>query len=216
MSGQLLDLFWRVVRGSGSQQVLIDQIVLLVSRSPAQPYQDLVAAIKKVIKSKPESPQAKLQALKVLIPAMRQTGFRAYAAERLLTRLGILARRVKESPGAGLWGAASEQSQEALEASREFGRVLLEALRQWAEDYGEEMSVFRRNYEVGDREEEGLEEVRAHTLLLREVVLSSPSQTSSNAPLCASLQHQITYLRSQLPSISSTHILFSHCSAFRN
>ena len=202
MSGQLLDLFWRVVRGSGSQQVLIDQIVLLVSRSPAQPYQDLVAAIKKVIKSKPESPQAKLQALKVLIPAMRQTGFRAYAAERLLTRLGILARRVKESPGAGLWGAASEQSQEALEASREFGRVLLEALRQWAEDYGEEMSVFRRNYEVGDREEEGLEEVRAHTLLLREVVLSSPSQTSSNAPLCASLQHQITYLRSQLPSLA--------------
>lgn len=206
MSGQLLDLFWRAVRGSGSQQVLIDQIAQLVSRSSAQTCQDLVTAIKKVIKSKPESPQAKLQALKVLIPAMKQTGFRAYAADRLLTRLGIVARRAKESPNAGLWGTGSEQSQEALEASREFGRVLLEALRKWAEDYGEESSVFRKTYEeVGrekDREELSLEEVRALTLLLREVVLSCPSQTSSSAQVCTSLQFQVSYLRSQLPSLA--------------
>ena len=204
MSGQLLDLFWRVVRGSGSQQAFIDQIVQLLSRNTAQAYQDLVTAIKKVIKSKPESPQAKLQALKVLISAMDHAGFRSCAAERVLTRLGILARKAKESPNAGIWGPVSGQSQEALAASREFGRVLGEAMRKWAEDYGNEPeSPFRKAYEEvsreeGGREEQGLEEVRAQTLLLREAVLSS----QANAQLSSSLQSQVNYLRSQLPSLA--------------
>lgn len=204
MSGQLLDLFWRVVRGSGSQQAFIDQIVQLLSRNNAQAYQDLVTAIKKVIKSKPESPQAKLQALKVLISAMNHAGFRSCAAERVLTRLGILARKAKESPNAGIWGPVSEQSQEAFAASRDFGRVLGEAMRKWAEDYGNEPeSPFRKAYEEvsreeGGREQQGLEEVRAQTLLLREAVLSS----QANGPLSSSLQSQVTYLRSQLPSLA--------------
>ena len=199
MSAEVMDLFWRVVRGS--QLGLIDQLVHLVMRSPMQTYQELAETIKKLLKNKQESPLVKLQALQVLISTMKHAGFRTYVVERLLTRLTILARK-----GMQMWGDTKESSQEGTQATKEFARILRIAMQSWAQEYAGEFasaySLLGQEEVQGGGREEGLEEVRAEALLLREIISAQSAQTAVTVQLSSSLHSKSKYLRSQLPSLA--------------
>ena len=65
MAGSVMDVFWKVIRGSGTQQSLIDQVAESVAKAQLPLCRELITHIKKLVKSPPESPVTKLQSLRV-------------------------------------------------------------------------------------------------------------------------------------------------------
>ena len=138
------------------------RVVSSIRSAPLGVCKDVIALIKKEIKSKSVPPPAKLRALQLFHACMMtgNTDFLLFAGKKVMQRFTILARHKKnvldENRGSDLFGNLSIQSSEAAQASAEFLKVLLTSIRAWAHQFGtgpdNQPSVFYKAYKTLEAE----------------------------------------------------------------
>ena len=130
--------------------------------APLSVCKEVIALIKREIKSKGCPPSAKLRALKLLHACML-TGnneFLLFASKKLMQRFTILGRYKRQSMddnrGADMFGPQSTGSTEHMQASAEFLRTLLSSMKIWAQQFGQgpdgQPSPFLKAYKTLERE----------------------------------------------------------------
>lgn len=103
---------------------------------------DIISQIKKIIKSKSNSPPHKLRALKLLNSCMmvQNVEFLMFTQKKIMSRLAILASHRKELSlelrSESIFGKESSSSVENRSASIEFVATLLEYIKLWAGEFG--------------------------------------------------------------------------------
>ncbi len=138
------------------------RLVNSIRSAPMGVCKDVIASIKKEIKSKSVLPPGKLKALQLFHACMMtgNTDFLLFASKKVMQRFTILARHKKllqdENRGNDLFGNLSVQSAESAQASAEFLRTLLISIRAWAHQFGSgpdgQPSAFYKAYKALEAE----------------------------------------------------------------